>query len=324
MGGVIKSATFIINVSAVILGLRIVSFIFPHSSYGTTSLSGQDKVRSSRESKSAIVTLSANLKNEKEDLCLALTSVSNLLERQNKTLTPVIVFHDTDVSSTDKDFLIKCTSQLVAFVELDFHDHPKDYDIKKEFVSDSSIREAQINRFWNYLLWKRPELKSYETIMKIDKYSCFSDEVDLKYWFNNHYKYLPNLEYGQIYLSGVYWNSKSNQDVISLYNFAKSYIETNDIQPSNTKLWNKINKEWNNNSQTLQSPRHFEISNALFFKRRDVSKWNEAVSEKEPFGLYRFGWDYSQVRVITLAMFAKENEIKQKELVGYEHKKCTN
>lgn len=308
------NATNVINFIAFILGLCVLAAFCSYETKLLNSELTNPKIRSlQKKSTSVIVTLTANFEDDSEDLCIALTSLSNLLERQNKTFTPVIIYHYATVSSSAKENILLCTSQLVAFVELDLNDFPRGYDGVKENVTD-----VQTSRFWNTIVWKRPEIQNYESIMRIDKQSCFSEETDLKYWYNSDYKYIPSIEYGQVYLSDVFLRGP-NEGSDSLFEFATTYMKEKNIIPTYPELWKDIESMWNR-LQTLPAVQSkYEISNIPFFRRDDVLMWNEAVSENEPFGLYRFGWDDAQVKVITLAMFATKDTVIQKDLVGYEH-----
>jgi hypothetical protein len=67
----------------------------------------------------------------------------------------------------------------------------------------------------------------------------------------------------------------------------------------------------------------FEVSRVSFFQRDDVMKWHEALTEPEPYGVFRLQWSNANTRVLTMAMFAKPDWILTKKYFGYRHgKEC--
>ena len=55
-------------------------------------------------------------------------------------------------------------------------------------------------------------------------------------------------------------------------------------------------------------------------KREDVSLWHDALTEKEPFGVYRYRWGDAVTRFLTASMFENQDRIMTIRPTGYFHK----
>eukprot|EP00586_Coscinodiscus_wailesii_P009120 CAMPEP_0172523466 /NCGR_PEP_ID=MMETSP1066-20121228/293677_1 /TAXON_ID=671091 /ORGANISM="Coscinodiscus wailesii, Strain CCMP2513" /LENGTH=146 /DNA_ID=CAMNT_0013306541 /DNA_START=719 /DNA_END=1155 /DNA_ORIENTATION=- len=143
--------------------------------------------------------------------------------------------------------------------------------------------------------------------MRIDTDSCFtSGGKALDDW-------LPSVPDGLDYRAN-HIGLGSNEWVRGLYDFAVEYMKKNRIVPANMKLWEHVESAWRGElgDRTKTLPvfqTNFEVDRVAFFKRYDVMKWHAALTEKEPFGVFRYRWGDAQTRVLTMAMFAEEGRI---------------
>jgi len=176
---------------------------------------------------------------------------------------------------------------------------------------------AQMIRFWTTTLWKHPAVKDFDTIMRIDTDSCFvSPGKDIED------SELPGMRGRFVYRSdgpgtGV------NTWIKDLFQFTTNYMRDNNITPKNPELWKVVKDTWMNRQTLPVFGTNFEVNRVSFFMKPEVMKWHEALTESEPFGVFRYRWGDAQTRVLTMAMFADGDEASTSVLLkrhpGYRH-----
>ena len=148
--------------------------------------------------------------------------------------------------------------------------------------------------------------------MRMDTDSCFKKRVDnLKkdqipahlVDMSQHVNQLPGMEPSFVYQS-LESPPSYNTFVEGLFEFAMEYIKKENITPSNPKLWKQASDLWEKEKNVPLLKTNFEVSRVSFFQRPDVMKWHEALSEFEPFGIWRQRWGDAHHRFLTLAMFS--------------------
>ena len=104
-----------------------------------------------------------------------------------------------------------------------------------------------------------------------------------------------------------------------LFDSAASWLESNKKVAGDPFTWDFI-KSTTDKHQSLPVFRtNFELISKSFMQSKWVVKWHEALTENSPFGLYKYGWSDTAERFLTLAMFATNDKIATKGVVGYGH-----
>mmetsp|Transcript_21949 Transcript_21949/g.27154 ORF Transcript_21949/g.27154 Transcript_21949/m.27154 type:complete len:347 (-) Transcript_21949:26-1066(-) len=276
--------------------------------------------------RNAIVALVPNNEGDLHDFCLAIKSLS--VNRVVKPTTPVLVYHEDDLIDDSKYDIIKCTNNPITFIQVEF-DFPRGFDAEKEYEENWKVAAratnrgrrlwgyAQMIRFWTTGLWKHPAVKEFDTIMRIDTDSCFvSPGEDIED------SELPGMRGRYVYRSdgpgtGV------NTWIHDLFSFTEKYMKKHKITPANEDLWRVVKDTWKEKKTLPVFGTNFEVNRVAFFLRPDVMKWHEALTEAEPFGVFRYRWGDAQTRVLTMALFAKKDDISNSVLLkrhpGYRH-----
>jgi len=156
-----------------------------------------------------IVTIVTKDKSDVNQLCNALESLI-FLQGDADYLSPVLVFHEGDLTDEQLERIVLSTNRPVGFPYFDSSSFPRAFNHKK-FMNSISVSSSsslhffgtsktstsktktqlqdtlgykQMLRFWISGLWKHPSIKAYDIIMRIDSDSCFKE-------VNNH---LPSFE----------------------------------------------------------------------------------------------------------------------------------
>lgn len=281
---------------------------------------------SGEEETSAIAALVPDNEGDLHDFCLALKSLT--MNNIVTPTTPILIFHENDFPDLQKYNIVKCTNNPLTFHLVNF-DFPKGFDAEKEYEENWKVAAratnrgrklwgyAQMIRFWTTGLWKHPAVKEFSTIMRIDTDSCFVKTGD-----DIEDSELPGMRGRYVYRSdgpgtGV------NTWIHGLMRFTQDYISDNKITPQNPELWKLVLDTWRNKNTLPVFGTNFEVNRVSFFRRSDVMKWHEALTEAEPFGVFRYRWGDAQTRVLTMALFAHKDEVSSQVLLkrhpGYRH-----
>jgi len=275
----------------------------------------------------AVVTLVENDENSLNKYCYALQSLTkNYIVRHEN---PVIVFHEEDFPQDAKDFIRQCTTNPVEFDIANFG-FPEGFDADKEFATHEIVANQGKNkggmnrkpwsyvkmiRFWTSAVWRQSLLSNYRTVMRLDMDSCFvkpgdGDDVDNMY--------VPGLRPRYMYRTDDL--RKGGSDWIDgLADFAIDYVARENITPLNPELWEHVLSTWREDKVLPIFTKNFEVMRVEFFLRPEVMKWHEALTDHEPYGVFRERWSDAQTRVMTMALFAEPGQLLVHKHLGYRH-----
>lgn len=278
-------------------------------------------------SKSAIAVLSTNIESDVDDLCHALRSLLHLEIASNQQDYPVLVFNEGNLRKQQMRQIDDCTHLTVAYPIVNLsHHYPSGFEPEKEwqeFISNYQFQPidgrekwsyAQMIRFWTVGIWKHPAIQQFDTVMRIDTDSCFLRESQA----NPGYEKLPYLDEKYVYQSNKGTHGLPTY-VQGLFDHALEYIKKENITPSYPELWESADKLWRTHKNVPLFRTNFEVDRVSFFRREDVMKWHESLSEIEPFGIWRKRWGDAQTRFLTMAIFGSKDSILLSSSVGYVH-----
>jgi hypothetical protein len=266
-----------------------------------------------------IVTLVTGSDEDIHNLCRALASLQHLPDAHGKKLptADVIVFHEhDDVSDANMWLLRNCAERTLNFAEVNFTNFPPGFDPEKE---DSRLSKrtkwgySQMIRFFVSGLWKHPAIKGYDIIMRLDSDACWRG-ANKKRFRTFHYgdgkahRIYPHLPTGYVYQRNV---EKKDKKIVceGIYTFVANHIKTNNIAPTNRKEWARFEDTWKNEEKCLTFYNNFEIVRAEFMRQPAVQRFHEAMTETEPFGVFRYRWGDAIVRFLTIALFAEPDAV---------------
>ena len=214
--------------------------------------------------------------------------------------------------------LQNCTDRAVTFAEVDFGQYPAGFDAEKEesrWQKRSKWGYNQMIRFFVTGLWAHPAIAKgkYDLVMRLDADSCWRETPP-----GVSYPYLP-----KHHMYERFENGKDGTDVCAgLYNFTANYIEKEQLQVADLKRWEDFEREWKEHEKCLGYFNNFEVTRVDFMNQAHVRRWHEAVTEMEPFGVYRFRWGDALIRYLTLAMFAAPDMISYHNNTEYYEHPC--
>lgn len=267
----------------------------------------------------AIVTLVTNLDKDIKELETALKSLA-FLEGDNPNFpTPVLVFNEGDLSAAQIHTIVESSSDRpIAFpVAQLFTDFPEGYEDKDpvfplSFNNRKKWGYYHMIKFWISDIWKHPALKPFEVIMRIDSDSCFKEP--------NHY--LPFFAHEHLVYQSQYvgYEAERAKYIKGLYEFVRAYMSKHNIVPRNPMLWQFVASAHDASESLPVFQTNLEISHKSFMQRREVAKFHKAVTEEEPFGVFRYRWGDAVVRFVTVALFAEDGYVMNSRIPGYYHK----
>ena len=147
-------------------------------------------------------------------------------------------------------------------------------------------------RFWITKIWAHPVLENFSSFMRMDVDSCFGEET------NSYLPGLPDMSEGTggsnsqshyVYSANTFGTDRSHYSS-GLMDLTETSMESNGIIPQNDALWNELKEEYNKTAGTKLVYNNFEVANISFFQQPEVMAYQRAVSEVEPFGVFRNRW----------------------------------
>lgn len=248
------------------------------------------------EPKLVIVTYVSNHQSDVDKLCILLKSLDTYVKGDIKGYpTPVLVFNDGTLSNYQLEMIVWSTSKPIAFPSADLG-YPEEFNLSEE---SEEIQERlksiypQVVRFWLTGLWKHPGLDAFDIVMRVDFDTCFNQK-------NN---YLPNFEKHRMSYHAQYVGFDDSNTIIGLHDFAKEYLAKENILPSDPLAWQLMTQSWVKKQSLPLYQASIEVIRKSFMQHPQVTKFNEAVTEKEPFGVFRHGWNDHAVRFLTTTLF---------------------
>jgi len=271
------------------------------------------------EPRYAIVTLVTNATDEVEKLCTALKSLTFLRGDVPGFPAPVLVFNEGDLSPEQLQSLVGCSvdDRALAFPTVDFGSFPEGFDPEEEeplfrVEGRSKWGYYQMIRFWISGIWKHEALEPFDIVMRIDSDSCFKSVNE----------YLPRFRVqSAIYHSQYVGMASEKKYLEGLYDFAVDWLASQDMPPTNTLMWHMVKSNWERSGKLPVFMTNFEIIRKKFMQHPEVRKWQDALTEHEPFGIYRHRWSDSVVRFLTASMFIQTENIMTSQAEGYHHRK---
>jgi hypothetical protein len=301
-------------VRRMILPLLMLLTAFSLFSLRNASHSNERETRERMEKavrKAAIGTLVSNSANDVTNLCHALDSLRHLPDASFQTPADMLVFHD-GLSDTQQEYLRSCTNRTIKFPHIGYSfesSFPKDFNPQEEapnWTKRSKWSYQQMIRFWITQVWNHSALNGYTTLMRLDSDACWK-----KRYFQHGFSMVPTLSAHKVYHSNV-----QKEDFLcgGFRDFVIQYVKKHDIVPKNERLYRRaLEKDcpcfYNN----------FEIARISFMQQANVVQWHEALTEAEPFGVFRQRWGDAMERFVTMALFATPDMIEETKPRGYQH-----
>eukprot|EP00586_Coscinodiscus_wailesii_P018405 CAMPEP_0172495188 /NCGR_PEP_ID=MMETSP1066-20121228/64211_1 /TAXON_ID=671091 /ORGANISM="Coscinodiscus wailesii, Strain CCMP2513" /LENGTH=405 /DNA_ID=CAMNT_0013266701 /DNA_START=56 /DNA_END=1273 /DNA_ORIENTATION=+ len=269
-----------------------------------------------------IAALVTNRQKDIDELQVALKSLAFLQGDDPEYPAPVLVFNEGDLSEEQTQSLVDSTTRPMAFPLVDFTIFPPGFDpngdtsnstgVKKFRVKDrSEWGYYQMIRFWITGIWKHPALEPYSTVMRIDSDSCFKEPNLFLPKFKN-----PNL----VYYSQYVGFEDGKNFTIGLLDFAKQFMRKQNKVAANPMLWQFIETTFVSEETLPLFQTNFEVSKKEWMQQPEVMAWHDALTEEEPFGIFRYRWGDAVTRFLTAAMFATNEMIMTSHPDGYGHK----
>lgn len=252
----------------------------------------------------ALATLISNSTGDVFYMRRALSSVDQYL--QDDLSAPLLIFNEGNLSDEQKSLIQSCSTREIKFPEVSFDDFPDGFDPVSEepnWHKRSKWGYQQMCRFWMTRIWDHPALDGFTSFMRVDADACYQSDME---------SFLPGLvedDTSYVYIANKF--NRENKDYSEgLIEFTKQYIEDNNIEVKNPNLWGELVKRHKNGKQLKIIYNNFEVSKISFFRQPHVMAFQKAVSEGEPFGVFRKRWGDAPVRTITLALFADAKEVR--------------
>lgn len=265
-----------------------------------------------------IALLVASRPQDIDEACLALRSLVFLKGDNPNFPAPVLLFNEGDLSREQVNALRQSTNRPVAFPLVDFSNEnfPKGWNHQIETkmfrVKDrNNWGYYHMIRFWVTGIWQHPALGPYETVMRIDSDSCFKE-------VNAH---LPNLKNPSLVYHSQYVGYEDGKDFTrGLIDFTENFLKEIKRFPGNPFMWDFIQATWKTHGTLPVFNTNFEVSRKSFMLRPDVVAWHNALTEKEPYGVFRYRWGDAVTRFLTMALFTTNEKVMTSRPIGYGHK----
>ena len=230
---------------------------------------------------------------------------------------PVLIFNENNINDETKKDLASYTDRPVAFPIVDFSIFPEGFNPNNETVDFQVKGRAewgyyQMIRFWITQIWMPEAIAPYGTVMRIDTDSCFMEPNPT----------LPNFATSQAVYHSQYVGLEPKKEYVQgLWDWNTQWMKSEDNKMSGNPMFWAYVKNTHELEGTLPLFRtNFELARKSFMQKRDVFKWNEAITEQEPFGIYRHRWGDAVVRFLMAAIFPQSEMVVMSRPAGYAHK----
>ena len=146
--------------------------------------------------------------------------------------------------------------------------------------------------------------------MRLDTESCFRAKN----------KYLPKFLHSDLVYHSQYHGIEFDKNrTLNLFDFATSWLKANGKVAGDPFMWDFI-KSTKDKHQSLPMFRtSFELMSKSFMQSKWVATWHESLTEKEPFGVFKYGWIDRDLRFMTMALFSTNDKIVTKGVDGHGH-----
>jgi hypothetical protein len=237
-------------------------------------------------------------------LASRLSSIDKHLRDNNEN--DIIILHTGYPHSSDISLVLRSTKRQVLFrnVDHEFASFPSGfnpYSIEPTWSKRGKWNYQHMIRFWFKLVFELPEVQQYDYIMRLD-----DDSQLLGTWFN---------VFGMMRRKNVVYfaNEQLIDDedrlpgTMKLKEVCFAYIKIANISPEdprrleNAFVVNGIRTYYNN----------FEVMKIHFFRQTRVRKWIQMIDGSH--GIYKYRWGDAILRYLTLALFARSEQILHRE-----------
>jgi len=266
--------------------------------------------------KLVIATIVSNHQTHIDKLIRALESLRYLKGDRLGYPTPILVFNDRTLSNYQLERIVQSTDRPVAFPgvnELDVF--PPGFNPNKEnntaFNAKSYWFYPKLTKFWMYTLWKHPAIDAFDFVMRIDFDTCFHEN-------NAHLPDFAKLH--KTYHAQYVGMEPDASRVHGLFDFVTDYMAKEDILPTNPVLWQLITNTWITQKTLPLYQVSLEVIRKSFMQHEDVKKFHEAVVNKEPYGIFEYGWSDHVLRFIDTAMFVSNENFMTTEFKGFSNR----
>jgi len=233
---------------------------------------------------------------------------------------PVLIFNEGDLSKEEELALASSTNRPISFPRVDFTSFPEGFDpdienVEFKVTGRSKWGYYQMIRFWTTTIWKHAAIERFDTVMRIDTDSCFKE-------VNN---YLPNFQHDDLFYHSQYVGvvPKHGANYIEgMYDFVQDWMaDTHQpSEPGNPLLWHYATTMWESQRTLPLFRTNFELSKKSFMQRGDVARFHEAITERQPFHVFRHRWGDAILRYLLLSVFASSSRVSTIAPTGYFHK----
>ena len=211
--------------------------------------------------------------------------------------TPLIIFHEGDFLESHQSLVRSFTwRRAVSFAYVNWTQfptgfNPETYQEKWDYPHKGPHKWGynQMIRFWVTRIWHHPAIRGYTALVRLDSDSCLTKP------FSGFY--LPRgsnyLSWRASYECGTYSNGEAE--------FAEKYLKDQRLEVADPVEWERRGAEvgcvpafYNN----------FEVTRVAFFQREDVAKFQLAITDTEPYGVFGWRWGDAAIRWFTLTLFS--------------------
>lgn len=306
-----------------ILYIRTVSSFYNESTQATIILKTEGRILLNKNENELLLVAPSSLcstrKKQRNAIILLIHGlhvhvVKDLLKMfDNKFLdnkqTDIIFFHNGYPFMEDIFELRNYTSRCLDFVNVDsiFSRLPTfegfdPYMTNPTFSKRSKWSYHNMIRFWFSDLLRIDIMQNVEYFVRIDDDSGFSTK------FSDFFQLIKEK-------NAVYMANSRERDVaaaelpglLQLQSLVNDYVRVKKIKPRNERLSDVFESKSDGKLISNVFANHFEVIKSSFFKSSEVLAFTNMILDSG--GIYKYRWSDAILRYITLALFAKEEEI---------------
>jgi len=286
-----------------------------------------------------------------DKLCITLESINNIpanphMNKNGRLISndEILIFIFIDEYSSAPDLACVPKNVLVRFHHFTLPFNDKDsIQSQNSLISSFDKMLSEHNRrlwFWNVHIWEHEAVQPYDTIIRMDLGSCFSNsyfEKNLKDFhlqlneplvyqglaahdfFNNEESLFPSIPNDVVVTGDA--SDKVCEKLVQLGHLVEKYLGDHDIEPPSKaceiakKAYEKICKSGGSIGSSNLNPKfqtHFEVMKKSFFQEPKVSEWLKTLSDvmdKPDSFMLDGSLTDGHIRFFTMAMFAEKEEI---------------
>jgi hypothetical protein len=237
---------------------------------------------------------------------------------ESRPLAPVIIFHENNIPYPTLANFQNCTERPLSFPLVNdyFDSYPPGFDPVNEpspWHRRTKFGYAQMIRFFVTGIWEHPAIQGYETIMRLDNDATWDRRTPKNETF-------PDLPLDKVYHAN-FVSLDGPTYCEGIWEVAKSYIATNNITVANPEMYERFERHYRKDQHCAIFYNNFEVVRVKFMQQPQVKHWHEALTDHEPFGIFRVRWGDAIIRYLTIAFFAEPGSLLTTgdTPLGYEH-----